>query len=67
MSLKREWNRMEYERLPPPPQFSIFRVFCASAQELVDRESYASVSERTRLLAKLEEGYPFHLVDTQRQ
>ena len=57
---------MEYER-PYPISFSIFRVFCASAQELVDRESYASVSERTRLLANLEEGYPFHLVDTQRQ
>ncbi len=66
MSLKREVNRMEDER-PYSPSFSIFRVLCASALELIDRESYASVCKGTRLLANLEEGYSFYLVDTRRQ
>ncbi len=58
---------MEDERSPPHTSFSIFRILCASALELIDRESHASVCERTRLLPNFEEGYPFHLVDTQRQ
>ena len=65
MSLKRDGNGMEWngrrESLPPP-SFSIFRVLCASALELIDRESYASVCNGTRLLANLEEGDSFHLV-----
>ncbi len=67
MSLKREGNGMEDERPyppPPPPNFSIFRVLCASALELIDRDSYALVCKGTHLLSDLGEGYPFHLVDT---
>ncbi len=64
----REWNgRREALTPPPPPSFqsiSIFGILCVSALELIDRESHASVCERTRLLANLEDGYPFHLIDT---
>ncbi len=65
MSLKREGNVMEDEK-PCPPSFSIFRVIYASALELIDRESYASVCKGTRWLANLG-GYPFHLANTYRQ
>ena len=56
---------MEDEK-PCPPSFSIFRVIYASALELIDRESYASVCKGTRWLANLG-GYPFHLANTYRQ
>ncbi len=49
-----EWKMRGFT--PPPPSFSIFRILCASALELIDREIYASVCQGTHLIANLEGG-----------